>query len=340
MKDNKLPPPSYVALDLTYRCALDCSFCFVKRNRLGCPRELGLAGWLRLANGLGPGRKKFYLTGGEPLLLPFLPALVKGLKALGHTCLVTTGLGVPPARAAALAEAGPGEIVVSVHGWPALHEKSARAGASWKKIAANLELLKASRPAGTRLTLWCTINRANHSKLHSVYKAMKALGPDTIAFNHLEFVTAEDLSETRRLLKACGGASTPLKASAALASGIDAGKLAAEISKIKAEAGDSALFYPSLRGPALRAWYSPRARFKKTGFCRGQFSAAWFSPAGETLTCQPLAVKINAPKGGGPLAAHNSPAYAAFRRLLVRNGGFLPACRRCGREPYTAPGRK
>jgi molybdenum cofactor biosynthesis enzyme MoaA len=340
LKNNNLPPPSYIAFDLTYRCALDCSFCFVKRNKLSCARELGLAGWLRLARSLGPGVKKFYLTGGEPLLLPFLPALVKRLKALGHSCLVTTGLGVSQAKAAALAEAGPDEIVVSVHGWPALHEKSARAGASWAKIAANLETIKARRPAGTRLTLWCTINRANHSKLYSVYKAMKALGPDTIAFNHLEFVTAADLSATKKLLKDCPGASTPLKASGELARGIDTAKLAAEISKIKAEAGDSVHFYPSLEGPALRAWYSLRGSFKKTGFCRGQFSAAWFSPAGETLTCQPLAVKINAAPGAGALETHNSPAYSSFRRLLIRNGGFLPACRRCGREPFTAPGRK
>jgi len=152
-------------------------------------------------------------------------------------------------------------------------------------------------------------------------------------------VTAEDLAATRRLLKACPGASTPLRASAALARGIDAGKLEAEISKIKAEAGTGVNFYPALGGAALRAWYSPRGDFKKSGFCRGQFSAAWFSPAGEMLTCQPLAVKIGAPPRSGKLKAYNGPAYSAFRRLLLKNGGFLPACRRCGREPYASTGR-
>jgi len=329
---KKFPPPSYIALDLTYRCGLDCSFCFVKRHGLAGGRELGLAGWLKLIKDLGPGAKKFYLTGGEPLLAPFLPQLVKKLNALGHSSLVTTALFAPAAAAAALAKAGPGEIVVSVHGWPALHERSAGAPGAWKTALRNLELIKKRRAPGTRLTLWCTINSANHARLHRVWKTLKALGPDGIAFNHLEFCSEKDLAATQGLLEGAG-LSTPMKSSAGLAKGIDAKVLAAEISKIKAEAGNSVSFYPDLPGPALRAWYSPGARFKKSGFCRGQFSAAWLSPSGQLLTCQPLAVKI-----GGP-ETYNGPAYAAFRKLLIKNGGFLPACRRCGREPYSSAGR-
>lgn len=330
---KKLPPPSYIAIDLTYRCGLDCSFCFVKRHGLGAGRELGLAGWLRRIKKLGPGAKKFYLTGGEPLLVPYLPALVKRLNAAGHSTLVTTALFAPAARAAALAAAGPSEIVVSVHGWPALHEKSAGARGAWRTALRNFELLKKSRPAGTRLTLWCTINRGNHVRLFRAYRALKALGADGIAFNHLEFCNGKDLAATGELL-AARGLSTPMKSSEDLAAGIDAAKLAAQISKIKKEAGAAARFYPDLAGPALRAWYSPRSDFKKPGFCRGQFSAAWLSPSGELLTCQPLAVKV------GAAGEYNGAPYAAFRKALLKSGGFLPACRRCGREPYSSAGAR
>jgi len=328
-----LPPPSYIALDLTYRCGLDCSFCFVKRHGLGGGRELDLAGWLRAIKKLGPGAKKFYLTGGEPLLVPYLPELIKKLKAQGHASLVTTGLFVPAARAAALAAAGPSEIVVSVHGAPALHESSAGARGAWRTALRNLEIIKARRKPGTRLTLWCTINRANHAGLYRAYQALKALGADGIAFNHLEFITERDLADTRDLL-AGNGFSTPMKTSGAPAAGIDARKLAAQISRIRAAAGPAVSFYPDLSGPALRAWYSPRSAFKKPGFCRGQFSAAWLSPSGELLSCQPLAVALGAP------GAYNGPAYAAFRKLLLKSGGFLPACRRCGREPYSSAGAR
>jgi len=326
-----LPPPSYIALDLTYRCGLNCSFCFVKRHGLGGGRELGLAGWLRAIKKLGPGVKKFYLTGGEPLLAPYLPELIKKLKALGHSSLVTTALFAPASRTAALAEAGPDEIVVSVHGWPALHEKSAGARGAWRTALRNLELLKARRRPGTRLTLWCTINPSNHGGLFRAYRALKALGADGIAFNHLEFTTELDLAATKALL-AGSGLATPMKA-AAPAAGLDVRKLAAQISRIKA-AGGPVSFYPDLSGPALRAWYSARSDFKKPGFCRGQFSAAWLSPSGELLSCQPLAVALGSPE------AYNGPAYAAFRKLLLKSGGFLPACRRCGREPYSSAGAR
>lgn len=330
------PAPSYVALDLTYRCALGCSFCFVKRHGLRAARELGLTRWLKLIDGLGPGRKKFYITGGEPLLVPFLPELIKELNRRGHSSLVTTGLLVPPARAAALAAAGPAEIVVSIHGRPAIHEAAVGAPGAWERIGRNLNTIKARRPAGTRLTLWCTINRGNHARLLEVYRALKALGPDNIAFNHLEFTSAADVRATRLLLSGIG-ATTPVRPSAGLARGIDTDKLAREISAITKEGGAS--FYPALKGAALRAWYSPSMVFRKPGFCRGQFGAAWFSPAGELLTCQPLAVKISG-RTGDFLKAYGGPAYAAFRKMLLRNGGFLPVCRRCGREPYASKGKR
>jgi len=325
--------PSYIAVDLTYRCALNCSFCFVKRNGLSdeCGRELGLAGWLKIIGALGPGSKKFYLTGGEPLLRPFLPALVRELKTAGHSVLVTTAASASSEAAAKLAAAGPDEIVLSVHGSRAAHDRIAGAGA-WSKTIANLEIMKARRPAGTRITLWCTVNRANHACLPGTWRALASLGADSVAFNHLEFVSASDTRATLALLSGIG-LRTPIKTSEGLLRGIDADRLAAGATAVRLKAGPAAKFYPPLTGREIKAWYSPGATFKKTGFCLGQFNAAWFAPDGRLLTCQPLAVTMGADLPS-PLAAYNGPAYAAFRRLLLKRGGFLPACRRCGRAPY------
>lgn len=329
MKSAKLPPPSYVAIDITYRCGLACGFCFVRRNGLACRRELGLAGWLRKIKELGPGRKKFYLTGGEPLLAPFLPRLVLALKSAGHSVTVTTALLVPRSRAAALAAAGPSETVVSVHGAPGLHERLAGKPGAWDRISGNLSVLLAKRPAGARVTLWCTVTQANHASLHSVYRTLRALGADHIAFNHLEFAAGADLADTRSRLARIGLA-TPLRSSPP--GKIDTAALAAQIRRIKKEAGAAVSFYPDLSGPALRDWYGA-GRARRRGFCRGQFGAAWFSPSGELLSCQPLAVPLAEAREKFS-SAYNGPRYAAFRKLLLKSGGFFPACRRCGREPY------
>lgn len=327
-----------MAIDLTYRCRLRCAFCFVRRNGLQRERgrELGLAGWLKTIKSLGPGKKRFYLTGGEPLLRPFLPELVRRLKKYGHSVLVTTAGRAPAAAAAALAAAGPDEIVLSMHGDKAAHERMAGAGA-WGPAVRALKAMKAARPAGTRITLWCTINRLNHSGLPRAWRALAALGPDAVAFNHLEFVSSRDAAATAGLL-AGAGASTPVKASEDLAAGIDAAKLAKGAAAVRREAGKDVKFYPPLSAREIRKWYSPGALLKRKGFCLGQFNAAWFAPDGSLLTCQPLAVKIS-PRSGSPLAAYNGPAYSAFRRLLLKSGGLLPSCRRCGRAPYSSAGR-
>ncbi|OGS07520.1 MAG: hypothetical protein A2270_09650 [Elusimicrobia bacterium RIFOXYA12_FULL_51_18] len=330
---TKTLSPSYIAVDLTYRCALNCPFCFVKRNGLSdeCGCELGLAGWLKIIRALGPGGKKFYLTGGEPLLLPFLPALVRELKTAGHSVLVTTAARVSSEAAAELAAAGPDEIALSVHGPRAAHDRIAGAG-TWSATIPNLEIMKARRPAGTRITLWCTVNQGNHARLPETWRALASLGADGVAFNHLEFVSASDTGATAKLLSGIG-LRTPLKASADLLRGIDAAKLAAGVAAVQRKAGPAVKFYPPLTGAEIKAWYSPGTAFKKKGFCLGQFRATWFAPDGRLLTCQPLAVHAGAGLPS-PLAAYNGPAYSAFRILLLKQGGFLPACRRCGRAPY------
>ena len=336
MKTERLSP-SYVALDLTYRCALSCPFCFVRRNRLRGGRELGLAGWLKIIKALGPGRRRFYLTGGEPLLRPFLPGLVKALKAGGNSVIVTTAGRAPAAAAAALAAAGPDEIVLSLHGPRALHDAQAGAGA-WNAAMRSLAAMKSARRAGTRINIWCTINRANHRRLPAVWRALSALGADAVAFNHLEFVTDDDAAASRGLL-AGAGLATPLRPSEELAGGINAPALAAGAAEVRRLAGDSVKFYPRLNAAGIKAWYSPSARLKRPGFCLGQFNAAWFAPDGALLSCQPLAVRLAA-RPPDPLGAYNGAAYASLRKLLVRNGGFFPSCRRCGRAPYSSAGRK
>lgn len=332
--------PDYVALDLTYRCGLNCPFCFVRNNALLKPgrRELGTAALKRIIAGFAGRPRRFYLTGGEPTLRRDLPELVRAVKAGGHRCLITTNAqALTPAAARRLAAAGADELVISLHGAPAVHDAAAGVPGAFRRAALAVKAVTSLPAPRPEVTLWCTINRANHAGLPAVLRAMKALGPDHVAFNHLEYVSERDHKATAALFRKLGWPAPAFRPSERLARGIDARKLWAGVLAVKAAAPD-ARFYPDLDLAGVKAWYDPAARLRKPGLCSGQWNAAWLSPYGELLTCQPLARRISA--GGDPLAAWAGPEYAAFRRALKAAGGFFPACARCGREPYQAKPRR
>lgn len=326
--------PSYVALDLTYRCGFNCPFCFVKNNSLLKPgrKELGTAELKRLISSLSGRRRRFYVTGGEPALRADLPEIVRAIKQDGHSCLITTNAhALNPAIIKKLAAAGADEIVISLHGGPTAHDGAAGVNGAFRQVAAAVKLitgLPSPRPA---VTLWCTINRANHASLPAVHAAMAALKPDHIAFNHLEYVSAGDLRKTAALLRRELGAAPAFRSSERLARGINASALAAGAAAVK-RADPQVKFYPDLDRAGMKTWYDPARSVRKTGRCAGQWDALWISPYGDLLSCQPLACALG--PAANPLAAYNGPAYAAFRKALLRAGGFFPSCGRCGREPY------
>jgi len=326
--------PSYVALDLTYRCGFNCPFCFVKNNSLLKPgrRELGTAELKRLIASLSGKRRRFYVTGGEPALRSDLPEIVRAIKQGGHSCLITTNAhALGQATVKKLAAAGADELVISLHGGPAAHDGAAGVSGAFRQVAAAVKLTKALPAPRPAVTLWCTINRANHAALPAVHAAMAALEPDHIAFNHLEYVSDKDLKETAALLRRDLGEKPAFRSSQRLVHGIDAAAVAAGAAAVK-RADPAVKFYPALDPAGIKAWYDPSRSLKKAGRCAGQWDALWISPYGDLLSCQPLACALG--PAADPLAAYNGPAYVAFRKALLRAGGFFPSCGRCGREPY------
>jgi len=336
---REIPPaldPQYITLDITYRCPLSCAFCFMSKSsssRRAGPEmtrsELG-----RLVDSLSGKPRKFYISGGEPLLRPDLPWLVKRIKAAGHYCRVITSLSHAPRTAVKLLASGLDELTVSVHGTPAIHDACVDRPGAFAAIAAAAAGFNTARAGASRLVFWCTVNKTNHAVLHSVYKALAALGPDAIAFHHLDFITPEDLAATAGIFRRELGCSTGLKVSADMAGGISADKLYAQILKIKAEKDPRVRFDLELPRGEMKKWYSPSATLGKRGFCMSPWNGVWVDPAGDIVSCQPLGHKLGSALKGGCMKAFNGPAYSKFRKTLSRHGGFLPTCSRCGRTAY------
>lgn len=331
--------PDYVALDLTYRCNLSCSFCFMTESRAKAAPggELTLAELKELVDGLSQRPRKFYLAGGEPSLKKGLAELVSHIKKRGHFCRITTNaFGLGKTGAKELMDAGLDEFTVSLHGEPAVHDKVVGVKGAAARIEELFRLVNASGSRKTAISAWCTIGGPNHSRLYKAYRYFSSLKPDSIMFSHMDYITERDLAATKEILRSRLGSGTVLKASEQLAAGVSAAVLAKEIEKIKAASGPAVNFFPDLGREELEAWYSPVSGFQKRGFCLAQWKGLWIGPRGEVVPCQPLGHEMGNIKKTAPLKVFSAGPAAKFRKTLLGQGGFLPTCSRCGRSSYSS----
>ena len=331
--------PDYIALDLTYRCNLACSFCFMteSRKKAAPGGELTLSGLKELVDGLSQRPRKFYLAGGEPSLKNGLVELVSHIKKRGHFCRITTNaFGLGKDGASRLMDAGLDEFTVSLHGEPAVHDKIVGAKGAAARIEELFRLVTSRENRQTTISAWCTISGPNHARLYKAYRYFSSLKPDSVMFSHMDYITGRDLAATKAILRSRLGSGTVLKASEHLVAGISAAALAKEIEKIKAGRGAAVNFFPDLGREELEGWYSPSSGFQKRGFCLAQWKGLWLGPRGELVPCQPLGHEMGSVRKTPPLKAFSAGPASKFRKALLRQGGFLPTCSRCGRSSYSS----
>lgn len=108
-------PPLWLLAELTYRCPLHCVFCSNPVDFARHDREMDTATWKRvLGEARALGAVQLGFSGGEPLLREDLEELVAHGRELGfYTNLITSGVGLTPARAKALKAAGLDHIQLS-----------------------------------------------------------------------------------------------------------------------------------------------------------------------------------------------------------------------------------
>ncbi|MFT3666112.1 pyrroloquinoline quinone biosynthesis protein PqqE [Piscinibacter sp.] len=108
-------PPLWLLAEVTYRCPLHCVFCYNPVDYAAQPAELSTDDWLRvLREGREMGAVQLGLSGGEPLLRDDLEVIVAEARRLGfYSNLLTSGVGLTEARAAALKAAGLDHVQLS-----------------------------------------------------------------------------------------------------------------------------------------------------------------------------------------------------------------------------------
>lgn len=178
------PGPWTLELYPTLRCNLDCAFCDTTDRHRPAAGELPAERWVALleeAAALG-ARRLMLLGGGEPLLSPATPPLIRRAKALGMAgTLTTNGTRMDAPFRALLVETGWDEVHVSVDGaTPETHDAlRGKPGAFARTVAATCRLRRERDAAGAghpRIALHAVLTRRNVAELPALVRLAAAVG--------------------------------------------------------------------------------------------------------------------------------------------------------------------
>ncbi|HVN74821.1 MAG TPA: radical SAM protein [Thermoanaerobaculaceae bacterium] len=148
------------AFELTGRCNLACSMCYVREpvcNRLARSSELSAAQWLAVAReATDAGMLFLLLTGGEVLVRPDFFEIYEPLTELGLSItLFTNGTLITEEAASRLASAAPNRLEITLYGASAaVYEAVTGVPGSFRRCITGIErLLHAGIVPGLKTTL-------------------------------------------------------------------------------------------------------------------------------------------------------------------------------------------
>ncbi len=178
--------PLSLLCELTYRCNLQCPYCYNPLDLQGYRDELATADWLRvLGEAAALGVVQTHFSGGEPTLRADLPELVAGAAGAGlYTNLITQGTFLDDAALDALVSAGLDHVQISIQAPEAsLADRIAGTAAHEKK----LEALARVRERDVALTLNCVLHRLNHDALPETIALAESLGVARLELANVQF---------------------------------------------------------------------------------------------------------------------------------------------------------
>ena len=183
---NPAPRPLSLLCELTYRCNLQCPYCYNPLDLQGYRDELDAATWrdvLEQAADLGVVQAHF--SGGEPTLRADLPELVRHASGVGlYTNLITQGTFLDDFLLDALLRAGLDHVQISIQ---APQRELADAIAFATVHDKKLEALGRVRDRDVALTLNCVLHRRNHDTIEEIVAFAQEHGIRRLELANVQF---------------------------------------------------------------------------------------------------------------------------------------------------------
>jgi pyrroloquinoline quinone biosynthesis protein E len=189
---SAVPPPYTLVAELTYRCPLRCAYCSNPTSpgsttRAGAPRAMAEADWLSvLDEAAALGVLQVHFTGGEPLLVDALEALVTRAAALGlYTNLITSAVPLTRERLARLRDAGLEHIQIS---FQSAQRAESTAVAGVDALDAKRSACAWARELGLALTVNVVLHRQNLDGIEGIIELARSVHADRLELAHVQLL--------------------------------------------------------------------------------------------------------------------------------------------------------
>ncbi|MCE8536985.1 pyrroloquinoline quinone biosynthesis protein PqqE [Ruegeria pomeroyi] len=171
-----VPAPIAMLAELTHRCPLACPYCSNPLALHGKENELNTETWARaFGEAAELGVLQLHLSGGEPASRPDLVDLTRAAHEAGlYTNLITSGIGLTPARLDALEAVGLDHIQLSLQG--TTPELADRIGGYKGGFARKMAVAAEIKARGIPLTLNAVMHRHNLDDLERTIELAIELG--------------------------------------------------------------------------------------------------------------------------------------------------------------------
>ena len=175
----KLQKPISLFWEPTEKCNLRCKHCYTSSNPDNKP-ELTFEEAIKIVDSMyDNGIYSLGIGGGEPLIMPFLPSLVKYIRQKGmNVSISTNGLLLTENYLDELISCGLEIIQISIDGLKDNHEYL-RGENTYEKVISKVELLNNS---GITYRVGSVINSLNYRSLDNFVMLMKSMGVKVINF--------------------------------------------------------------------------------------------------------------------------------------------------------------
>jgi PqqA peptide cyclase len=180
------PRPLSLLCELTYRCNLQCPYCYNPLELRDYRDELSTEQWTRtLEQAAALGVVQTHFSGGEPTLRSDLPALVEAAAKLGlYSNLITQGTFLDDALLDRLLASGLDHVQISIQAPETeLADRIAGTVVHEKKIDALLRV----RDRDVALTLNCVLHRLNHDLIADVIAFAERLSIRRLELANVQF---------------------------------------------------------------------------------------------------------------------------------------------------------
>ncbi len=325
LRDNALPP-IFIVLELTYRCNLRCSFCYLRfpnaNGNRNCGTDLSYAEIQDIVDQVPP-RACFLLSGGEILLREDLPEILRAVSRK-HPChIFTNGTLITPAIAAQWVSLGLSSVAISAEGSKEVHDQMRGLGTFRRSVAGIQALAESRARKGSRfplLNLKTTITAENAGALSESIRVAEDSGADYCTFQILNNTSRIGAFSVRKDLELSGALAPfyefPVE---------DLERELHRITEFSRKSRVQVRFLPNLPPKVILTHYSNLLDIRKHD-CISPWMVMYISPSGCVYPC--LNYYIGSVREQSLRKLWNNPRYRLFRKRILQNGLF-PDCRGC-----------